>query len=414
MGTSHNSAADRSSDYRQSVDRPLSEYDHHRIRDSVFCSSVAAAGAHLYHSKDKPSADYHLDAPSGYGTTPEQPSPSSSVSVPPSAAEVDTEEALTALSDSFAIIERLQWSSTIPSESPWVQCECLLGASSLFADDDKVDMYRFQECHTLDPSEYPAIPTATIEHSPATPPDLRPITSTASQTTAKSATKEAEIILAAPTTTIITVDDSFGLSAASVSTAVINGGSNNSDSSNKRHSNIDGGHCSTGSPPSWSAWYHVSYGACVNASYASSTTNSSASAAAFTAATILATASPVPVTTITTATAPSVTVSGTTSLYGSYWSREHPAHQSSGHERDRQADTGESANLEKDDCPLEFKKTRRSAGNASYGNISNSRRTHSPFSAASAAAAKVLLSTATPPPQSTLLLTVGVSDPRQT
>ncbi|KAG9061094.1 hypothetical protein KI688_007723 [Linnemannia hyalina] len=76
--------------------------------------------------------------------------------------------------------------------------------------------------------------------------------------------------------------------------------------------------------------------ASINASYASSTTIGFASA----------------------------TVSN--AVTASFWSREPPAHQSSGYKRNRQADTYESVKLEKDDGRWELKKNKRFVDNAAY------------------------------------------------
>ncbi|KAF9287833.1 hypothetical protein BGZ88_008451 [Linnemannia elongata] len=369
-----------------------------------FCSSMAEAGTSLYHSTDRSSAYYYLDAPSRYDTIPEQPSFSSPISVPPSAAEAEAAEALITLSDSLVAPPAIHTPSVNPSAlllakafdptdlnlsfnpnyraAPVVfgdPLRSLRGANAdafwaqahHFADDeDGTDHY--EDYYLPSPREHPTISATTPEWLPVTLPVPDTITSTTPLKTTIE-TKDAQVILAALTTSdaiVITTNDSPGLSVFGVSITVNNDGSNNSDSSS------NGGFSSNISPVG-SPLYRVSYGTGIDTSFASSVTTSFASTAVSTAATVLVTTTPALATSDTTAAAPLTTVSGATSLYGSYWSQEHPPHRSSGYKRGRQAVTDESVKLAKDVGLRQVKKTRRSVvADAIYGNTSKSRKAH--------------------------------------
>ncbi|KAH7034477.1 hypothetical protein BKA57DRAFT_476333 [Linnemannia elongata] len=370
-----------------------------------FCSSMADAGTNLYHSTDRTSAYYYLDTPSSYDTTPEQSSFSSPISVPPSAAEAEAAEALITLSDSLVAPPTINTPSVSPSAllltkafdptdlnlsfnpnyraAPVVFHDPLRSLRGANADafwapahhfaDDEDDTDHYQEYYLPSPSEHPTISATTPEWLPVTLPLPDTITSTTPLKTTTIETKEAQVILAALTTsdaTIITTDDSPGLSVSGVTITVNNDGSNNSDSSSN-------GGLSSNISPVGSPLYRVSYGTGIDTLFASSVTTSLASTSVSTAATVLVTTMPALATSDTTAATPFTTVSGATSLYGSYWSQEHPPHRSSGYKRGRQAVTDESVELAKDVGLRQAKKTKRSVvADATYGNTRNSRKAH--------------------------------------
>ncbi|KAK5805697.1 hypothetical protein F5H01DRAFT_417125 [Linnemannia elongata] len=368
-----------------------------------FCSSMAEAGTNLYHSTDRSSAYYYLDAPSSYDTTPEQSSFSSPISVPLSAAEAEAAEAVITLSDSLVAPPAIHTPSVNPSAlllakafdpsdlnlsfnqnhraAPVVFGDPLRSLRGVNADgfwaqahhfaDDEDGTDHYQE-YCPSPSERPTFSATTPEWLPVTLPVPDTITSTTPVKTTIE-TKEAQVILAALTTSdaiIITTNDPSGLSVSGVSITVNNDGSKNSDSSSN-------GGLSSNISPVGSPLYRVSYGTGIDTSFASSVTTSFASTTVSTVATVLVTTIPALATSDTVAAAPLTTVSGATSLYGSYWSQEHPPHRSSGYKRDRQAVTDESVKLAKDVDLRQVKKTRRSVvTDATYGNTSNSCKAH--------------------------------------